>query len=95
MREVLERKNRDLDALHFVWCDGGCESGVQRYVGDKLEITEELIEKGEANLFRLRTWLTNYKFRNLSDHKKSAYFKSFKYWLRRKLYKWYWSLKIK
>ena len=31
MRQVLERKNRQLDALHMVWCDGSCPSGVHRY----------------------------------------------------------------
>lgn len=25
------RKNVELDALHFVWCNGGCEGGVNRY----------------------------------------------------------------
>ena len=41
MRQVLERKNRQLDALHMVWCDGGCPSGVHRYQDRDVLVTEE------------------------------------------------------
>ena len=30
LNDCLRLKNRDLDALHYVWCDGGCERGVHR-----------------------------------------------------------------
>jgi hypothetical protein len=51
---VLERKNRELDALHYVWCDGACASGVHRW-NDAL-ITRELVEAAERNTRRLRRW---------------------------------------
>lgn len=51
---VLERKNRDLDALHYVWCDGGCPGGVHRW-SDAL-VTRELVEAAERNARRLRRW---------------------------------------
>ena len=31
LNAVLRRKNIELDSLHFVWCDGGCETGMYRY----------------------------------------------------------------
>lgn len=54
MQLVLERKNRELDALHLVWCDGGCPGGVHRWVDEKT--TRELVEAAERNTRRLRNW---------------------------------------
>lgn len=31
-RESAEKKNRALDALHYVWCSGPCKTGWHRYV---------------------------------------------------------------
>jgi hypothetical protein len=58
---VLERKNRELDALHYVWCDGGCERGVHRW-SDAL-VTRELVEAAERNTRRLRGWYRIVEFR--------------------------------
>jgi hypothetical protein len=55
--EVLHKKNLALDALDYVWCDGGCRDGVHRHTGG--EITEELVAEAERNTKRLRTWLAN------------------------------------
>lgn len=30
LNEVLSRKNRELDAFHYVWCDGGCAADARR-----------------------------------------------------------------
>jgi hypothetical protein len=61
-QESLEKKNRALDALHYVWCSGGCTTGVHRH-GDPDEITEELVLEAERNTKRLRIWWENRKFR--------------------------------
>lgn len=52
-------RNRALDALHYVWCDGGCKGGVHRYCGSPDDITEEVVQTVERQAKRLRAWLTN------------------------------------
>lgn len=80
MRESLETKNKELDAMHYVWCDGGCGGGVHRYDSMKnIELTEEIVKIAERNTRRLRTWFINYKFGKKTDEDKDKYFKSFRY----------------
>lgn len=62
-RLAAERRNRDLDALHLVWCDGGCPSGVHRYQGEEILVTEDLVAAAERNTVRLRHWYEAVKFR--------------------------------
>jgi hypothetical protein len=63
---ALERKNKALDALHYVWCSGGCVTGVHRYDGKGPEgITEEIVALAERNTKRLRTWWENYKIKEI------------------------------
>lgn len=57
LREVLYHKNRQLDALHYVWCSGGCETGMHRWTED--EITDDLIARADRNVQRMRMWLAN------------------------------------
>lgn len=54
IRLKLEEKNRALDAMHWVWCSGGCDSGVHRWHGGKSTLTEELVALAERNTRRLR-----------------------------------------
>jgi hypothetical protein len=61
LNEVLAQKNLDLDALSFVWCDGGCPHGVHRYSETKL--TLEMLERVERNTKRLRRWYNTVKWR--------------------------------
>jgi hypothetical protein len=61
MQAAAERRNRELDALHLVWCDGGCPSGVHRW--SDLLVTEELVAAAERNTCRLRRWYTAVKSR--------------------------------
>jgi len=61
MQEAAERRNRDLDALHLVWCSGSCANGVHRYTDEK--ITAALVEAAERNTERLRTWYDGVKWR--------------------------------
>jgi hypothetical protein len=60
-QEAAERRNRDLDALHLVWCDGGCPSGVHRWTD--LIVTEEVVEAAERNTLRLRRWYESVRHR--------------------------------
>ena len=59
--ETLHRKNILLDALGYVWCSGGCESGMYRHT-DKM-LTEEHLKAVERNTARLRAWYDNYVFK--------------------------------
>lgn len=61
MQVVAERKNRELDALHLVWCDGACPGGVHRW--SDLIVTEELVAAAERNTKRLRHWYSGVGFR--------------------------------
>jgi hypothetical protein len=63
MSRALERKNRELDALHMVWCDGACSRGVHRWQGPNVLVTEELVKTAERNTERLRRWYDGAKFR--------------------------------
>lgn len=63
LSRVLERKNRQLDALHLVWCDGACSGGVHRWQDSDVLVTEELVKLAERNTKRLRTWYDGVKFR--------------------------------
>jgi hypothetical protein len=58
---VLARKNRELDALHYVWCSGGCDGGVNRFMPGQL--TEDVVIAAERNTVRLRGWFENHKLR--------------------------------
>ena len=53
-QENNERKNKLLDALHLVWCSGGCSGGTHRW--DNTSVTEELVALAEHNTSRLRAW---------------------------------------
>ena len=57
----LEQKNKELDALHKVWCNGGCKSGTHRYTNEPM--TQEIIDLAVANTNRLVEWWENYNAR--------------------------------
>lgn len=52
-QSALARKNTELDALHFVWCSGGCENGVHRF--EHGELTPEIVREATRNTARLAT----------------------------------------
>ena len=65
-RECLTVKNRQLDALHHVWCNGGCEGGVHRYDSQGASaITEEVVRDAVHSVNRLVTWFNNHEFKHL------------------------------
>lgn len=57
LNECLREKNLELDAMHYVWCTGGCPDGAHRWTEDTL--TEEVVARAERNVKRLRLRLTN------------------------------------
>lgn len=61
-QDALVKKNRELDAMHYVWCDGACARGVNRWC-DEERITEDLVQRAERNVRRLRRWWNNSVFR--------------------------------
>lgn len=64
-QESLKSKNVALDALHYVWCDGGCNTGVHRYKEmQDVPLTEEIVKRAEACVRRLRRWYNNYEYKN-------------------------------
>ncbi|MCK9371492.1 hypothetical protein M0R04_16380 [Candidatus Dojkabacteria bacterium] len=59
---ALKQKSIALDAMYWVWCDGGCTGGVNRY--DSVPpLTEEIVQTAERNTDRLRRWYNTVTFR--------------------------------
>lgn len=61
--ERNHERNVQLDALHFVWCDGGCYFGVHRFGDCDRPLTEETVLAAERNTARLRKWWNSARFR--------------------------------
>lgn len=60
-REAAEYRNRQLQATNLiVSCSGGCESGI---MGSRDRINEEMVSGVERIAKRLRSWWTNYQFK--------------------------------
>lgn len=53
------QRNLELDALHLVWCSGGCAEGVHRFGGSPQDVTLEVVKTVEAQAQRLRQWYEN------------------------------------
>lgn len=54
LNNALNEKNKELDALHYVWCDGGCESGAHRYDGKGASaVDEEVAKRAVRSLTRI------------------------------------------
>lgn len=72
LREELTHQRRNnharnlaLDALHYVWCAGGCASGTHRWQDEK--ITLEIVEEAIRNTKRLINWWNTKEFKTLDD----------------------------
>ncbi len=48
------KRNRQLDMLNMVWCDGGCEGGMARY--DDREVSASDVALLIVNAIRARRW---------------------------------------
>lgn len=62
MQKCLHERNVSLDALHYVWCDGGCTGGTHRWTPQA--VTEEIVQEAERNTQRLRRWWNSFQYRN-------------------------------
>lgn len=60
LHAILKERNKQLDAMAWVWCSGGCVGGVYRFT-DRV-LTEEIVELAEHNVKRLRTAYNNEAF---------------------------------
>jgi hypothetical protein len=61
LQGCLADRNRQLDAMHWAWCSGGCTSGMHRW--SDMELTEELLRTAEHGVSRMRQWLGSNEFR--------------------------------
>lgn len=61
LQGCLADRNRQLDAMHWAWCSGGCASGMHRW--SEVELTEELVRTAEYGVSRMRTWFENAEFK--------------------------------
>lgn len=69
--EISGLRNVELDALHYVWCNGGCEGGVHRYDREgTAAITEEIVQTAERNTSRLRAWFNNHEAKRAREESK-------------------------
>lgn len=57
LQKCLEEKNKELDALGYVWCDGGCRGGAYRYTSGRL--TADMVERARRNVERMERRLRN------------------------------------
>ena len=64
MQLALEYRNQQLDAMSWVWCDGGCPTGVHRFDGKGPEgISQEVVDAAVRNTERLQRWWRNHQYR--------------------------------
>lgn len=61
LQGALVDRNRQLDAMHWAWCSGGCTSGMHRWT--PTELTEELVATAEMGVKRMRAWFVNAEFK--------------------------------
>jgi hypothetical protein len=75
LQSCLADRNRQLDAMHWAWCSGGCATGMHRWTD--VELTNELIQTAEYGVSRMRSWFENDKFRatwaNMSSEERAAW----------------------
>lgn len=65
-QENNHARNVELDALHYVWCDGGCEGGIHRF-GEHPPLTAEIVAAAIRNAERLRRWYVNRRGRQEAE----------------------------
>lgn len=60
-QRALHEKNLALDAAYYVWCDGGCHTGILRWQEehDAPPLTEEIVQEAERQVKRLRQWINS------------------------------------
>ena len=76
-RENNETRNKELDALHYVWCDGGCSGGVHRHQNSPPD--EETVRLAVRNTKRLVRWFNSREFKELDTLDESGVRNRFRY----------------
>ncbi len=69
MQEVATLRNKQLEALHLVWCNGGCNGGV----GDRENLTREKVLQAAVYVNRLVTWWNNRAYKDSGHNKNDHY----------------------
>lgn len=62
---VIADRSKQLDAMHWVWCSGGCPGGTHQKNPDLPPLTRELVETAVRNTERLVTRFANIEFRKM------------------------------
>jgi hypothetical protein len=65
MQEVATLRNKQMDALHMVWCSGGCAGGV----GDRENLTRDKVLEAVRYTSRLVEWWNNHAYRDAAFDK--------------------------
>lgn len=67
---VLHAQNIKLDALHWVWCSGGCQGGTNRWVPG--ELTEEMLKTAEYAVKRMTESYNTLEYRKRAAQCRAA-----------------------
>jgi hypothetical protein len=69
MRQIATLRNKQMDALHMVWCSGGCSGGV----GDCDNLTRDKVLEAVRYTSRLVSWWNNRAYRDAGHQKTAEY----------------------
>lgn len=61
------QRNLELDALHYVWCDGGCEGGIHRF-GEHPPLTKEIVEAAIYTTNRLARTFSAMEYKRIRNN---------------------------
>jgi hypothetical protein len=63
LNQRLAEKNRELDAMGYVWCTGGCGGGMFRNVEPERINDDDLLDRIQKNAERVLTYIKNLRHR--------------------------------
>jgi membrane protein implicated in regulation of membrane protease activity len=69
MREIATLRNKQMEALHMVWCNGGCAGGV----GDRENLTREKVLEAVSYTNRLVSWWNNRAYKDAGHRDDEGY----------------------
>jgi len=69
MQEIATLRNRQMEAMHMVWCNGGCAGGV----GDRENLTRDKVVEVVRYADRLTAWWNNRAYRDAGHKDTEAY----------------------
>ncbi len=63
--QLNHQRNLELDALHYIWCAGGCEGGIHRFEAEeKRPLSRELLEAALDQVGRMIAYYLNARSRD-------------------------------